>query len=62
MTEQEVAELIKNRLDTLSQKYPKKGEQLLYEQGILLGLLATLSMYDSHNFHIIKKKLDALDD
>ena len=61
MTEQEVADLIKNRIDNLAQKYETKGEQLLYEQGILLGLLAVLSIYDSKNFDIIRKKLNSLD-
>lgn len=61
MTEQEVANLIKNRIDSLAQKYEKKGEQLLYEQGILLGLLAVLSIHDSHNFDIVLKKLKSLD-
>lgn len=60
MTEQEFALSIKKRIDDLSQKYEKKGEQLLYEQGILLGLLSTLSMYDSKNFEIIRKKLNSL--
>lgn len=62
MTEQEVADLIKNRIDNLSQKYEKKGEQLLYEQGLLLGLLATLSINDSKNFYIIYDKLKSLED
>jgi hypothetical protein len=61
MTEQDVADFIKNRIDNLAQKYEKKGEQLLYEQGLLLGLLAVLSMYDSKNFEIIRKKLDKLE-
>jgi len=61
MTEQDVADLIKNRIDNLSQKYEKKGEQLMYEQGILLGLLAILSMYDTKNFDIIRKQLNSLD-
>ena len=60
MTEKEVALSIKKRIDNLSQKYETKGEQLLYEQGILLGLLAVLSLYDTKNFDIIKKKLDSL--
>lgn len=61
MTEPEVAELIKKHIDSLAQKYNTKGEQLLYEQGILLGLLAVLSNYDSKNFNIIIKKLKSLE-
>ena len=60
MTEKEVALYIKKRIDDLAQKYERKGEQLLYEQGILLGLLAVLSLYDTKNFEIVKKKLDKL--
>jgi hypothetical protein len=61
MTEPEVAELIKKYIDSLAQKYESKGEQLLYEQGILLGLLAVLSVYDTKNFNIIIKKLKSID-
>jgi hypothetical protein len=61
MTEQDIANYIKKRVDSFAQKYDTKGEQLLYEQGILLGLLAVLSMHDSHNFEIIRKKLNSLE-
>jgi hypothetical protein len=60
MTEQEFALSIKKRLDDLAQKYEKKGEQLLYEQGILLGILAKLSYYDSKNLDIILNHLKSL--
>jgi hypothetical protein len=60
MNEQEFALSIKKRLDDLAQKYEKKGEQLLYEQGILLGLLATLSFNDSKNLDVILAKLKSL--
>jgi hypothetical protein len=60
MTEKEIAEYIKKRLDSFAQKYETKGERLLYEQGLLLGFLGVLSMYDSKNFEIIRKKLDKL--
>ena len=60
MTEQELALSIKKRLDDLAQKYEKKGEQLLYEQGILLGLLAVLAYSDSKNLDIILAKLKSL--
>jgi hypothetical protein len=60
MTEQEFALSIKKRLDDLAQKYEKKGEQLLYEQGILLGILAKLSYQDSKNLDIILNHLKSL--
>jgi len=60
MTEEQVAHGIKKRLDALAQKYETKGEQLLYEQGVLLGLLAVLAYNDSHNLEIIKRKLESL--
>jgi hypothetical protein len=60
MTEKEIADYIKQRLDSFSQKYETKGERLLYEQGLLLGFLGVLSMYDSKNFDIIRKQLDKL--
>lgn len=61
MPEQRAADLIKKHIDSLSQKYEKKGEQLLYEQGVLLGLLAVLCLNDSKNFDIVIKKLKSLD-
>jgi len=60
MTEQEFALSIKKRLDDLAQKYEKKGEQLLYEQGILLGILAKLSYQDSKNLDIILNQIKSL--
>ncbi len=60
MTEQEFALSIKKRLDDLAQKYEKKGEQLLYEQGILLGILAKLSYQDSKNLDIILNQIKLL--
>ena len=61
MPEQRAADIIKKRIDNLSQKYEKKGEQLLYEQGVLLGLLAVLCVNDSKNFDIVVNKLKSLD-
>jgi hypothetical protein len=60
MTEQEFALSIKKRLDDLAQKYETKGEQLLYEQGILLGILAKLSFHDSKNLDIILNQIKSL--
>ena len=53
-------EYILNKINSTSQKYDTKGEQLLYEQGILLGLLTSLVLHDSKNLDIIRKKLDKL--
>ena len=60
MTEEQYAHGIKKRLDAVDQKYETKDEQLMYEQGILLGLLAVLAYNDSHNLDIIKRKLESL--
>ncbi len=60
MTEEQYAHAFKKRLDDIVQKYDQKGEQLLYEQGVLLGLLAVLSFRDSANLDIIKAKLESL--
>jgi len=62
MTEQELAQRIKNRLDKIGRKYETKGEQLLYEQGVLLGLLARLSIKDSDNLSMIMNTLKSLGD
>ena len=62
MTEQELAQRIKDRLDKIGTKYETKGEQLLYEQGVLLGLLARLSLKDSDNLSMIMNTLKSLGD
>ena len=61
MTQQEIAMRIKERLSRISQKYDTKEEQLLYEQGILLGLIASLSEIDSNNLNLVIKKLKELE-
>ena len=60
MPEQRVAEIIKKHIDNLPQKYETKGERLMYEQGILLGLLAVLSIDDTKNFDIVINKLKSM--
>ena len=62
MTEQELAQRIKDRLDKIGTKYETKGEQLLYGQGVLLGLLARLSLKDSDNLSMIMNTLKSLGD
>ena len=61
MTEYDLGMRIKARLDRIPNKYSTKGEYLLYQQGILLGLLAKLANYDSHNLDLILKSLKDLD-
>ena len=61
MNQRELAIRIKERLDRLAQKYDTKGEQLLYEQGILLGMIASLALNDSQNFDLIIAKFKELE-
>ena len=58
-----VAEHLRQHLVYIStaKKYDTREKQLLYEQGILLGLIATLSLNDSSNFDIVIKKLKELE-
>ncbi len=60
MTEQELAFNIKKRIEELPHKYDSVTEQMLYEQGILLGLLARLSYYDSKNYDLIMNQIKKL--
>ena len=57
MTNQEIAFNIKRKIDTLPRQYDSVTEQMLYQQGILLGLLATLSLHDSRNYEIVQRSL-----
>lgn len=54
------ATYILDKINDASQKYDTKGERLLYEQGVLVGLLTVLALQDSKNFDIIRKQLDKL--
>ncbi len=60
MTEKEIAFNIKKRIEELPHKYDSVTEQMLYEQGILLGLLAKLSYYDSKNYDLIMNQIKKL--
>ncbi len=60
MTEKEIAFNIKKRIEELPHKYDSVTEQMLYEQGILLGLLARLSYYDSKNYDLIMNQIKKL--
>lgn len=58
--EERYVKYILDIISDASQKYDTKGEQLLYEQGILIGLLLALIEEDSRNFDIIEKHLESL--
>ena len=60
MTEKEIAFNIKKRIEELPHQYDSVTEQMLYEQGILLGLLARLSYYDSKNYDLIMNQIKKL--
>jgi hypothetical protein len=60
MTPERYAQYISDTISKLDTEYNTKGESLLYKQGILIGILATLAYNDSHNLDIIKRKLDSL--
>ena len=60
MTEKEVAFSIKKHIEALPHKFDTATEQMHYEQGILLGLLAKLSYYDSKNYDLIMNQLKSL--
>ena len=60
MTENEYLQRFLTALNSANKSYDTKGEQLLYKQGVLLGLLASLAYRDSQNASIINKKLKSL--
>jgi len=60
MTNEQLAFELKKRIEQIPPKYSSVTEQMLYEQGILLGLLATLAYYDSKNLDLILKQLSTL--
>lgn len=61
MNRKELAFSLKRRLESLPYKYKTSNEQMLYEQGILLGLLITLMEYDSKNYEIVIRQLKKLE-
>ena len=62
MTKEELALNLKQRIDKLPHKYDTVTEQMHYQQGVLLGLLANLSYHDSHNLDLIMDLLNELGD
>ena len=58
--EKQYAEFIQTKLTESSNKFETKGEKLLYEQGVLIGLIIALTRYDSKNFAIVRKHLENL--
>jgi len=61
MTENDLGMRIKARLDRIPNKYNTQGEYLLYQQGVLLGMVASLALHDSQNFDLIIKKFKELE-
>jgi hypothetical protein len=60
MTPERYAQYIKDRILELNTEYNIKEEHLLYEQGILIGILAKLAYNDSKNFDVIRSSLKSL--
>lgn len=51
---------IQELLDNIGSQYNNKTERLLYQQGVLIGILASLSSNDSINFELTVNKLKKL--
>ncbi len=60
MTKEELAFKLKMKIEQLPHKYNNVTEQMLYEQGILLGLIVTLANYDSKNLDIVLNQIKKL--
>ena len=60
MQQDRYANFILEELSNTKKTFATKEEQLLYEQGLLVGLLTVLIEHDSKNFDIIKRCLDKL--
>ena len=58
-----IAERLREHLVYISNKknFNTREQQLLYEQGILLALIASLSLNDSNTFDLIIKKFKELE-
>ena len=62
MNADQFAEYILRKLKQISADRQDVRTRHLYEQGVLIGLLSTLSERDSQNFDVIRKRLDKLAD
>ncbi len=60
MQQNRYTNFILESLSNTKKTFATKEEQLLYEQGILAGLLTQLISNDSKNFEIIRKRLEKL--
>lgn len=61
MTHQELLEWIESNLANLAkQRYSTPPEQIAYELGLAMSILANLAYSDSHNAHIISAKFKQL--
>lgn len=63
MDHKRISERLRQHIVYISDRknFNTREEQLLYEQGILLGLISSLSLYDSKNFDLIIKQLKNLE-
>ena len=61
MTPVQFSQYITKRLSQVSEKYDGENQHL-YELGILIGMLSSLSYIDSQNFDLIKKQFDKIID
>lgn len=62
MTHQQISQYILKRLERIPVKYPNGTRQYLYEQGLLISLIANMCLNDNQNFEIVKKLFDKLCD
>lgn len=60
MTTDQYVQYIMRRLEEVSKNQPNNRSQHLYEQGLLISILASLAYRDSQNFDLIRKQFDKL--
>jgi hypothetical protein len=60
MSVQRNIELIKEILANLDKDYVDSHEQLIYELGYLMGMLARMANEDSQVYHALKRTLEKL--
>jgi len=60
MSVQRNIELIKEILVNLDKDYADSHEQLIYELGYLMGMLARMANEDSQVYHALKRTLEKL--
>jgi len=60
MTTEQIAQYIIHRVKEISETHSDKRTQHAYEQGLLVGMLASLAYRDSQNLDLIKNQFDKL--